>query len=147
MVETEGYTYVSIETGNRDPTEAALRVWWCCHWRSRRRCSEGTAPTSRLRCNSGWPSPFLRDKSDLWGPNAIKLIRKIQTRLSEGRRSSPSSGLMTSWKSSEQLTSTTSPMLAAGQQVRLSHIHGHTEKEKTPKSDYTMRRWSGFRLD
>ncbi len=36
---------------------------------------------------------------------------------------------MKSLKSSGQLTTTTSPTLAACQQVRLSHIHGHTEKE------------------
>ncbi|KAF3858093.1 hypothetical protein F7725_011294 [Dissostichus mawsoni] len=39
---------------------------------------------------------------------------------------SPSSGSMKSWKSSGQLTTMTSPMLADCQHVRLSHIHGHT---------------------
>lgn len=137
MLEIEGYTCVFRETSNRDsdPANVALQDWWCSHRRSRRRCSEGTALTIHLRCNSGWPSPFLQEKSNLWGPYRIKLIWKIQMRLSEGQRSLPSSGLMTSWKNSGQLTTTTSPTLAACQQVRLSHIHGHTE-EKTPKSDY-----------
>lgn len=50
-------------------------------------------------------------------------------KLNERHSYSPSSGPMKSWKSSGQLTTTTSPMLAACQQVRLSHIHGHTEEE------------------
>lgn len=99
-----------------------------------------------------WPSIFGAIPADLLHfcrrkatseDHRIKLIWKIQMRLSKGRRSSPSSGLMSSWKNSGQLTTTTSPTLAACQHVRLSHIHGHSE-EKTPKSDYTRLRWSGF---
>ena len=76
--------------------------------------------------------------AQLCGTKGFKSVGKYTRDENLGQCSSPSSGLMTSWKSSGQLTTTTSPTLAACQQVRLSHIHGHTEKETTHGSDYTI---------
>lgn len=114
-----------------------VRVSWCCRRRSTHPRSEGMAQTSRPRCSYGWPSPSLKVKHTpaltraelnwmklIWNKNEIKSDSLISSFLS------PSSGPMKSWKSSGQLTITTSPTLAACQQVRLSHIHGHTEDER-----------------
>lgn len=78
--------------------------------------------------------------------NCMKLILKFNTVQDSSQFKtqlmslfhSPSSGPMMSWKSSGQLTTTTSPTLAACQQVRLSHIHGHPEGAEDKRNSNTF---------